>query len=240
MYKYINIFFVLQTAEKTSVENKTIRVKKEPLQDPKMASPRTKRKQRMSLMKYIMLGLSVVGLLFIGYEIFMLHSIDNVGYFPSIKDGVFSRNDAFSAVAEEGNFERQIVQNELLGFRKMDIEDLGKNDIVHTVHYVWCGNKTFTFKNYLSILSVWKLLRPDIIEFHMTGAPIYDKYNDWFEEIKRTIPGFVARAMPQHWDGEEKGCGFWFGLAVIDDRGGKSSNGSVRVVGFYHSKLERG
>ena len=65
------------------------------------------------------------------------------------------------------------------------------------------------------------MLRPDIIEFHEQGEVRTDKYNDWFDKIQKTIPSFVRKPLPKHWDGDEKGCGFWFGLAVLDDRGGK-------------------
>ena len=101
-------------------------------------------------------------------------------------------------------------------------EDLHNIAIPNTAHYVWCKNSTIKFENYLSILSVWKLFGPDSIEFHTKYdiSKFDDKYNLWMEELQQNIPGFLFRLLPAHWDGEEHGCGIWFAIAVLDDRGG--------------------
>lgn len=112
------------------------------------------------------------------------------------------------------------VVHEFEGMTNPDIDELLQSKVINTVHYVWCQNKTLQFKQYLGILSIWKVLRPDILEFHHEFPLKSYNYNNWIDELQKMIPGFVAKPLPKHWDGSEKGCGFWFGLAVLDDRGG--------------------
>ena len=112
------------------------------------------------------------------------------------------------------------VLHELQGIVESDVNALVKSKVLNTVHYVWCPNKTIEFSQFLGILSIWKVLRPDILEFHHQFPILSDKYNDWFQELQKLIPGLVPKSIPEHWDGEEYGCGYRFGLAVVDDRGG--------------------
>ncbi|XP_060069898.1 uncharacterized protein LOC132549930 [Ylistrum balloti] len=100
------------------------------------------------------------------------------------------------------------------------ISDMEGNLIPNSIHIVWCHNRSLHFENYLSILSAWKIMQPDIIEFH-TKYDIHggqDKYNYWFEDLKKTIPGFVVKVMPNY--NNDPACGVWYGIDVLLDRGG--------------------
>ena len=180
-----------------------------------------KRKKRSSCStkNYIIAAFFIAAILILLYEVAITfnqgYKVRNVSIFkyqPDNKDvsGSLSRIQA------------GVNLQHVSGVRDISTDDVGKEHIINTVHFVWCLDKTFTFTNYLSVLSVWKILQPDIIVFHYKALPKTEKYDDWFEELKRIVPSLALREIPLHWDGDDKGCGFWFGLAVIDDRGGKS------------------
>ncbi|WAR10097.1 hypothetical protein MAR_035173 [Mya arenaria] len=177
---------------------------------------KSKKQKRCSVKSYMVYGLVFLGCLTLGYQLAILNAIETIDSVHQVVNVRSSDYDVTSAY-EIRNIAALAVQQELAGFRGEDLRDIGKSEILKSVHYVWCGNRTFTFKNYLSVLSVWKILRPDIIEFHQTATPKEDKYDDWFNELKRTIPSFVTREVPQYWDGDFKGCGFWFGIYIGED-----------------------
>lgn len=180
------------------------------------------RKRTCSTKSYVLGAMVVVAIMTIFYEIIIFCTLDRISHATYFGGYVSVPNeDAISNENLSDRIHAENVLHEFAGFREARLQELGKNTIVNSVHYVWCTNKTFDFRNYLSVMSVWKILRPDIIEFHQQVAPIPDKYDDWLVEIQKTIPCFAMKKMPQHWDGDDLGCGFWFGLAVIDDRGGK-------------------
>ncbi|KAK3099240.1 hypothetical protein FSP39_001448 [Pinctada imbricata] len=128
---------------------------------------------------------------------------------------------------EEINFEKKERNSKssnriFVGIDKYDVSELGDFEVPNTVHYVWCYEHTIKYEQYLSIMSVWKLMRPDIIEFHCRyNVSEDDSYNMWLKELKNKIPGFVVRRMPEFWDFQQYGdCGIYFGIAVLHDRGG--------------------
>ena len=67
---------------------------------------------------------------------------------------------------------------------------LNYKHVPNTVHYVWCGERCFEFNHYLSMKSVLKEIKPDLIIFHYEVIPIYDTfiYNTWFDELKKEFP----------------------------------------------------
>ena len=75
-------------------------------------------------------------------------------------------------------------------------EVLNRGFIPNTVHYVWCGKRWFEFNNYLSMKSVLKEVRPDLIIFHYEFLPTVDKwiYNTWFDELRKEFPFIYVRA----------------------------------------------
>ena len=187
---------------------------------------KSKKKSTCSFRTYILTAIGVAVFLTVLYEIAIFCALDKLSaasYFGGLitvkNTEVSTKNIPFSKNSD--NFEAEVVLHELAGLRESGLSELGTNKIINTVHYVWCDNKTFDFRNYLSIMSVWKILRPDIIEFHQKVAPQSDKYDNWLVEIQKTIPNFIMKEIPPNWDGDDNGCGFWFGLAVIDDRGGE-------------------
>ena len=57
------------------------------------------------------------------------------------------------------------------------------------VYYLWCDNKTFEFKHYLSVLSVVRFVRPERIVFEYGARPPIDRYmyNTWLVELMDTL-----------------------------------------------------
>lgn len=188
----------------------------------------SKRKSRCSTRNYILIAFAVVAITTIIYEAALFFTLDyRISNIPYINNVILQRSaddiniSASGGVTSLRRIHADAVLQEFSGFFDNNIDGINDEEVINSVHYVWCGNRTFTFTNYLSILSVWKILRPDVIEFHQAIPPKSDKYDNWFIELKNTIPNLAIRQMPPNWDGDDKGCGFWFGLAVIDDRGGK-------------------
>ncbi|CAG5114548.1 unnamed protein product [Candidula unifasciata] len=52
------------------------------------------------------------------------------------------------------------------------------------IHYIWCGNKHFEFRHYLSIKRADDIIRPDKIFFHYQELPKSDseQYYTWFNQ----------------------------------------------------------
>ena len=73
---------------------------------------------------------------------------------------------------------------------------LNYKHVPNTVHYVWCGERCFQFNHYLSMKSVLKEIKPDLIIFHYEVLPIYDTfiYNTWFDELKKEFPFIYVKA----------------------------------------------
>ena len=103
------------------------------------------------------------------------------------------------------------------GYDRLAYEDLHDNPVPNTIHYVWCHKETLSFEHYLSIVSAWKFMRPDAIEFHTVHNFNFTEktYDMWLTELKKTIAGFSIHKIPENWDGEENGCGVWLSLIHI-------------------------
>ncbi|XP_076435497.1 uncharacterized protein LOC143275346 [Babylonia areolata] len=70
-------------------------------------------------------------------------------------------------------------------------------DVHHTVHYLWCGQKTFRFQHYLGVLSVLRVVQPLKIVFHYTHLPVLDRfwYHTWFLELKQSVASLELREL---------------------------------------------
>jgi len=68
-----------------------------------------------------------------------------------------------------------------------------------TVFYVWCGTslRPFEFRNYLSVRSAVRVLRPDNVWFYYESEPQIDKnlYNTWWQELIDDVPFFHRRSL---------------------------------------------
>ncbi|XP_070210229.1 uncharacterized protein [Littorina saxatilis] len=66
-----------------------------------------------------------------------------------------------------------------------------------TLHYVWCGDKTFRFQHYLGVLSAVRILQPSKILFHSTHLPDTsgDGYHTWFLNLQEALPNLVLRKL---------------------------------------------
>lgn len=95
-----------------------------------------------------------------------------------------------------------------------------RSDLVpSTVHYFWCKQGVFEFQNYLSVLSVVKVLQPMMIIFHYTHAPVDDNYYTWFKELQDHLPNFVLDSL-----GKDHIC----------------VNGSLRMNTVYETLVKHG
>ncbi|KAL8577200.1 hypothetical protein ACOMHN_061327 [Nucella lapillus] len=67
----------------------------------------------------------------------------------------------------------------------------------HTVHYLWCGEKTFRFQDYLGVLSILRVIQPLKVVFHYTNLPILDTtwYHTWFLELKKSVDTLELRQL---------------------------------------------
>ncbi|XP_059150766.1 uncharacterized protein LOC131937390 isoform X2 [Physella acuta] len=67
-------------------------------------------------------------------------------------------------------------------------------EIPSTAYYVWCGDKPFTFGDYLGILSIVKILEPLRIFFYYNKLPSTTEgffYHSWFPELKQSLANLV-------------------------------------------------
>ena len=68
-----------------------------------------------------------------------------------------------------------------------------------TVFYVWCGSRRrpFEFRNYLSVRSAVRILRPDNVWFYYESEPVIDKklYNTWWQDLTDDLPFFHRRSL---------------------------------------------
>ncbi|KAH9504516.1 hypothetical protein Btru_063011 [Bulinus truncatus] len=63
------------------------------------------------------------------------------------------------------------------------------------VHYHWCHNKMFKFEDYLGLLSIIRIVKPQKIIFHYYYLPHVDTmwYHTWFQELKQSFPNLILR-----------------------------------------------
>lgn len=67
-------------------------------------------------------------------------------------------------------------------------------DLPNTVHYTWCGEKMFTFADYLGVLSIVRVLKPVKLVFHYNKLPVVKHlYNTWFTELQQSLLSLVLR-----------------------------------------------
>ncbi|GFO30337.1 hypothetical protein PoB_005684200 [Plakobranchus ocellatus] len=123
---------------------------------------------------------------------------------------------AFASGALHG--ENILVYPELLKMRPRDVNEVDGRVIPNTVHYIWCGNRTFEYRHFLSVMAVWKVLEPDAIEFRYENEPREDKYNTWYSQIRSHLAVFQASLLPDWVTGPE--CGDAHGLETLHDTGG--------------------
>jgi len=62
------------------------------------------------------------------------------------------------------------------GHLEMPIGDVLQPDLIPPdVHFIWCGERWFEFKNYLSVMSVRRAIQPDKIYIHYERIPPLDR-----------------------------------------------------------------
>ena len=97
------------------------------------------------------------------------------------------------------------VLEEFEGIDEVPLKDIALAKVPNTVYYVWCPNKTLEFRQFLGILSIWKIMRPNIIEFRHQYPLVQDNYNNWIDELKEIIPEFVTEQFTSVYDKGELG-----------------------------------
>jgi hypothetical protein len=74
--------------------------------------------------------------------------------------------------------------------------------IPNNVFYVWCGrNRYFEFRHYLSIVSVFRYLKPYRVVFFYEREPMIDEqgYHTWLAELVQQYPLFHRERLPADW-----------------------------------------
>jgi len=106
-----------------------------------------------------------------------------------------------------------------------------------TVFYVWCGRRPFEFRNYLSVRSVMRTLRPDTVWFYYESEPVVDGklYNTWWHELIDDVPFFHRRSLLGVVGGRDACDGpgrpsVDFVHALVTSRGGTFVDESTLVV----------
>ncbi|KAL8625718.1 hypothetical protein ACOMHN_043993 [Nucella lapillus] len=95
--------------------------------------------------------------------------------------------------------------------------------VTPVAHFIWCSNDYFQYQNYLSILSIFKFLKPTAIHFHYGDLPELDSdgYYQFFMDLRKDLPNLVLESVSA-W----KACSsnidtkFDFVLNLLNDRGG--------------------
>ena len=88
-------------------------------------------------------------------------------------------------------------------------------------HFFWCGRKLFRFEDYLGLLSVLRILKPQKLIFHYSSLPTVDEkwYHTWFQELKQSVPNLVLRYhRPRHQCGSVEALRQY--LTYLQDWGG--------------------
>ncbi|XP_005110358.2 uncharacterized protein LOC101855219 [Aplysia californica] len=139
----------------------------------------------------------------------------NIGL-QQIKKGSGGLHQSF--LKDDNNENLIIIDPYRLPYKMRSLKELENRVVPNIVFYVWCGNRTFEYRHFLGVLSVWYQMEPDIIEFRYEMDPIEDKYNNWFTMLRTHIAAFNARRLPPFVKGDK--CGSVHGLDTVWDRGG--------------------
>ncbi|XP_071150163.1 uncharacterized protein [Mytilus edulis] len=131
-----------------------------------------------------------------------------------------------NAISGNGNGNKSDVLQNLpdlfLGYDKLSFKDLENNFIPNHVYYMWCYNRTIEFRQYLSILAIWKTIRPDSITL-FTKYNISDSnehYNVWLTDLLVSIPCFKVQKLPASSKGDVEDCGMTVAFDILKHDGG--------------------
>ena len=108
-------------------------------------------------------------------------------------DDVKMHRDLFDYERRETVFAKGKISQD--GVEKSHVTHQLPGQVPGTAHVVWCGEKTFTFADYLSVLSVVRVLEPQKVVFHYNFLPTVDEYmyNMWWQELQQSLPSLVMR-----------------------------------------------
>lgn len=111
--------------------------------------------------------------------------------------------DAKSELSEEAHFKYNLLNDVFMGDENGKFaasKQLNSLYVPSNIHYFWCGARTFEFREYLSIMSVLRRMRPDRVIFHYAIYPTADKryYNQWLDELTRDFPFLLFQIMTKY------------------------------------------
>ena len=111
--------------------------------------------------------------------------------------------------------------------------------VPNTVHYVWCGDRWFEFKHFMSVKSVIRALKPDMILLHYDIIPKIDKkyYHRWLSELKHDNAFFTMKLIDRFEPFGSKACATPQGridyvLHLMRDSGGLYIHENTWLVDF--------
>ena len=100
---------------------------------------------------------------------------------PDDPDEIFPE-EALSSEEEDGSY--LLLEDVMADFKPMP-------DMI--LHYLWCGNRFFDFRNYLAIKSAIEAIQPKEVMFHYNSLPMVDPdgYFSWFQTLMKKFPNIV-------------------------------------------------
>jgi hypothetical protein len=79
-------------------------------------------------------------------------------------------------------------------------EFLQEGLVTPNVHFMWCGDRWFEYRDYLSAMSVLRSIQPDKITIHYEKPPGIDKlfYHQWLDWLKHDYPYLLMEQMSDY------------------------------------------
>ncbi|XP_063431522.1 uncharacterized protein LOC134714214 [Mytilus trossulus] len=131
-------------------------------------------------------------------------------------------------------------------------EDLEGNFVPNTVYFSWCKRYTIPFNVYISILTIWRTLKPDIIVLTTIYDDIesviktdekpdpslrrekYNDYNMWLGLLKNAIPGLYVLTVDPTPDRDGE-CTLGYIFQELQDKGGIYFSNNVFLTSSLRS-----
>ncbi|XP_055894080.1 uncharacterized protein LOC106053628 isoform X1 [Biomphalaria glabrata] len=113
-------------------------------------------------------------------------------------------------------------------------EDLKPDLAPPIIHYLWCGQKKFEFRHYLSIKRANYIIKPDKIFFHYLDMPLLDneQYYTWFNQTRFENDHILLKKLNATWCPQEGAERYMLVLSILEYFGGIYIPEDALVVDF--------